>query len=107
MSRSADGEGDAVSGSIWNEEKNITKTLPKSSERRFQHNKDTDWAGYINLSYDTHFSNGMDALWKAGAQYRRKERSNRFYSYIFNSADISQTLDGNGYEQFSCSSHKF
>ena len=100
VSCSADGEGDAVSGSIWDEDKNITKTLPKSSERRFQHNKDTDWAGYINLSYDTHFSNGMDALWKAGAQYRRKERSNRFYSYIFNPADISQTLDGNGYEQF-------
>ena len=100
VSRSADREGDAVSGSIWDEDKNITKTLSKSSERRFQHNKDTDWAGYINLSYDTHFSNDMDALWKAGAQYRRKERSNRFYSYIFNPADISQTLDGNGYEQF-------
>ena len=98
VSRSAD--GDAVSGSIWDEDKNITKTLPKDSEHRFQHNKDTDWAGYINLSCNTHLGNDLDALWKAGAQYRRKERSNRFYSYIFNPADISQTLDGNGYEQF-------
>ena len=81
-------------------EDNITKTLPKSAERRFQHNKDTDWAGYINLSYDTRFANDVEALWKAGAQYRRKERSNRYYSYIFNPADISQRLDGNGIDQY-------
>ena len=100
VGRSADAEGDAVSGSIWSQEKNILKTLPKSAERRFQHNKDTDWAGYINLAYDTRFGDKLDALWKVGAQYRRKERSNRYYSYVFNPADISQQLDGNGYEQF-------
>ncbi len=91
---------DGVDGSLWSSNKNIQKTLPKSAERRYQHNKDTDWAGYINLSYDTHFGSGVDALWKAGAQYRRKERSNRYYSYIFNPADISQQLDGNGFDQF-------
>ena len=91
---------EGVDGSLWSSNKNIQKTLPKSAERRYQHNKDTDWAGYINLSYDTHFGNGVDALWKAGAQYRRKERSNRYYSYIFNPADISQQLDGNGFDQF-------
>lgn len=100
VGRSAGAEGDAVSGDIWSQEKNILKTLPKSAERRFQHNKDTDWAGYINLAYDTRFGDKLDALWKAGAQYRRKERSNRYYSYVFNPADISQQLDGNGYEQF-------
>lgn len=110
VSRKAENGGDAVSGSllegdilegdIWEGDKNITKTLPKSAERRFQHNKDTDWAGYINLSYDTHFANSVEALWKAGAQYRRKERSNRYYSYIFNPADISQRLDGNGIDQY-------
>ena len=110
VSRKAENGGDAVSGSIWEGDilegdiwegdKNITKTLPKSAERRFQHNKDTDWAGYVNLSYDTHFANSVEALWKAGAQYRRKERSNRYYSYIFNPADISQRLDGNGIDQF-------
>ena len=31
---------------------------------------------------------------------KRKERSNRYYSYIFNPADISQRLDGNGIDQF-------
>ena len=110
ISRTAENGGDAVSGSIlegdilegdiWEGDKNITKTLPKSAERRFQHNKDTDWAGYINLSYDTRFANDVEALWKAGAQYRRKERSNRYYSYIFNPADISQRLDGNGIDQY-------
>ena len=89
-----------IDGSIWDSNKKIQKTLPKSAERRYQHNKDTDWAGYINLSYDTHFGDGVDALWKAGAQYRRKERSNRYYSYVFNPANISQQLDGNGFEQF-------
>ena len=100
VGRSAGAEDDAVSGDIWSQEKNILKTLPKSAERRFQHNKDTDWAGYINLAYDTRFGDKLDALWKVGAQYRRKERSNRYYSYVFNPADISQQLDGNGYEQF-------
>lgn len=110
ISRTAENGGDAVSGSIldgdilegdiWEGDKNITKTLPKSAERRFRHNKDTDWAGYINLSYDTRFANSVEALWKAGAQYRRKERCNRYYSYIFNPADISQRLDGNGIDQF-------
>ncbi len=95
-----------VDGSIWSSDKNIVKTLPKSMERRFQHNKDTDWAGYINLSYDTHFTDDVDALWKAGAQYRRKERSNRYYSYIFNPADISQKLDGNGLDQFDAADWK-
>ena len=102
VTASSDGSSDvdAVGGSIWDTNKNIVKTLPKSMERRYQHNKDTDWAGYINLSYDTHFANGVDALWKAGAQYRCKERSNRYYSYIFNPADISQQLNGNGLDQF-------
>ena len=63
MSRKAENGGDAVSGSIRDANKNIIKTLPKSVlERRFQHNKDTDWAGYINLSYDTHFANDVEAL---------------------------------------------
>ena len=39
-------------------------------------------------------------MWKAGAQYRRKERGNRYYSYNFTPTDISQKLDGNGFDQF-------
>lgn len=77
----------------------IVKTLPSSMERRFQHNEDTDWAGYVNVNYDTHFR-PFDAHWKAGAQYRRKERENRYYSYQFSPTDIAQRLDGDGFDQF-------
>ena len=91
---------DGVDGSLWSADKNILKTMPKDMERRFQHNTDKDWAGYLNLSYDTRFSRGISALWKAGAQYRRKERGNRYYSYVFSPTDISQQLDGNGFDQF-------
>ena len=100
VSTEADADGNILSGNLWDTNKNITKTFPKDAERRFQHNMDTDWAGYINLTYDTHFANDVEALWKAGAQYRRKERSNRYYSYIFRPADNAQDLDGNGLEQF-------
>ena len=91
---------DGVDGFLWSAGKNILKTMPKDMERRFQHNTDKDWAGYLNLSYDTRFSRGSSALWKAGAQYRRKERGNRYYSYVFSPTDISQQLDGNGFDQF-------
>ena len=100
VSTEADADGNILSGNLWDTNKNITKTFPKDAERRFQHNMDTDWAGYINLTYDTHFANDVEALWKAGAQYRRKERCNRYYSYIFSPADNAQDLDGNGLEQF-------
>lgn len=91
---------DGVDGSLWSGNKNILKTMPKNMERRFQHNIDKDWAGYINLSYNSELGNDINALWKAGAQYRRKERSNRYYSYNFTPTDISQKLDGNGFDQF-------
>ena len=102
----ADGASDASDGtsgngsSLWSGNKTILKTQPKDMERRFQHNDDKDLAGYINLSLDTHLSSKLDALWKAGAQYRRKERNNRYYSYIFGPTNISQRLDGNGFDQF-------
>lgn len=91
---------DGVEGSLWSGNKNILKTMPKNMERRFQHNTDKDWAGYINLTYNTQLGNDINALWKAGAQYRRKERGNRYYSYNFTPTDISQKLDGNGFDQF-------
>lgn len=91
---------DGVDGSLWSGNKNILKTMPKNMERRFQHNTDKDWAGYINLTYNTQLGNDINALWKAGVQYRRKERGNRYYSYNFTPTDISQKLDGNGFDQF-------
>lgn len=91
---------EGVDGSLWSGNKNILKTMPKNMERRFQHNTDKDWAGYINLAYNSQLGNDINALWKAGAQYRRKERGNRYYSYNFNPTDISQKLDGNDFDLF-------
>ena len=91
---------EGVDGSLWSGNKNILKTMPKNMERRFQHNTDKDWAGYINLAYNSQLGNNINALWKTGAQYRRKERGNRYYSYNFTPTDISQKLDGNGFDQF-------
>ena len=88
-------------GSLWTAGKTITKTQPKGMERRFQHNEDTDWAGYVNFNFRQYISGGARLDWKAGAQYRRKERANRYYSYKFNPSDISQRLDGNGFDQYS------
>ena len=62
VSTEADADGNILSGNLWDTNKNITKTFPKDAERRFQHNMDTDWAGYINLTYDTHFANDVEAL---------------------------------------------
>ncbi|MGI6232161.1 MAG: TonB-dependent receptor domain-containing protein [Prevotella sp.] len=78
----------------------ITKTVPNSMERRFQHNDDQDWAGYINLTLDTPLGQEMDAIWKAGAMYRKKKRNNRYYSYEFDPEDISQELDGADFDQY-------
>ena len=85
--------------SLWDDGKTLRRTQPKSMERRFQHNSDRDLAGYVNVSLDTRLL-GSDVRWKAGAQYRRKRRENRYYSYLFNPTDISQTLQGNGFDTF-------
>jgi TonB-dependent receptor len=79
---------------------NVTKVLPFSQERRFQHNDDKDWTGYLNFTWETPFEHHFKAVWKAGGMYRNKKRNNRYYSYIFNPADISATLDGNGLDAF-------
>lgn len=63
-----------------------TQVDSQNNERRFQHNTDKDWTGYINLTYSTSFNFG-DIDWKGGAMYRRKERESRFYSYQFQAAD--------------------
>ena len=78
----AEGQG------MWDEGKTLTKTQPMDMERRYQHNSDRDMAGYVNFTLDTRLL-GSDVKWKAGAQYRRKVRENRYYSYLFNPTDIS------------------
>lgn len=69
----------------------LTQVNTTGNERRFQHNTDKDWAGYINLTYTTPF-NFATIDWKGGAMYRRKERENRYYAYDFLAAQGSERL---------------
>lgn len=78
----------------------VSKIFPASQERRFQHNDDKDWTGYINLSWETPFERNMKALWKAGAMYRNKKRNNRYYSYIFSPSDNGIVLSSNDLDAF-------
>lgn len=78
----------------------VTKIFPSSQERRFQHNDDKDWTGYLNLSWETPFEHHLKALWKAGAMYRNKKRNNRYYSYIFSPTDNGATLSSNDIDAY-------
>jgi TonB-dependent receptor len=78
----------------------VTKIFPASQERRFQHNDDKDWTGYINLSWETPFEKSLKALWKAGGMYRNKKRNNRYYSYIFAPTDNGIILSSNDIDAF-------
>lgn len=78
----------------------VSKIFPASQERRFQHNDDKDWTGYVNLSWETPFEHSLKALWKAGAMYRNKKRNNRYYSYIFSPADNGILLSSNDIDAF-------
>lgn len=90
FSRAKANDPDRTYVSLTNDVKGnkITKTSVDNSgnERRFQHNTDKDWAGYINLTYDSK-SDFADFEWKGGAMYRKKERESRYYSYQFRAAD--------------------
>lgn len=78
----------------------VTKIFPASQERRFQHNDDKDWTGYVNLSWATPFSEELKAVWKTGAMYRNKKRNNRYYSYISVPSDNGILLSSNDIDAF-------
>ena len=57
-----------------------------SAEKRWEHNSDRDFAGYLNLSYT--FYPGIESAMtlKAGGMYRNKIRDSFFNEYTFDSA---------------------
>lgn len=57
----------------------------KAATRRWEHNSDRDWAGYLNLSYKPNKSLTM----KTGGQYRDKKRNSFFNEYTFDSTTSS------------------
>ncbi|MGN0234639.1 MAG: TonB-dependent receptor domain-containing protein [Bacteroidaceae bacterium] len=54
----------------------------KAATRRWEHNSDRDWAGYLNLKYSP------DERWmlKSGGLYRTKKRDSFFNEYTFDSS---------------------
>ena len=57
-----------------------------SADRRWEHNSDRDFAGYINLSYRFDITgNGSSLLLQTGGMYRDKFRDSFFNEYTFDS----------------------
>ena len=57
-----------------------------SAEKRWEHNSDRDFAGYLNLSYRFDFTGESRLQLKAGGMYRNKARDSFFNEYTFDSA---------------------
>jgi hypothetical protein len=56
------------------------RTTVQDGQRRWEHNSDTDLAGYLNLTLKTTLA-GVDVEWMAGGLYRDKQRSNFYNNY--------------------------
>lgn len=78
------------------------------ADRRWEHNSDQDWAGYLNLTYNIK-AGEADIDLSAGAMFRDKQRTNFFNQYDFRPFDSSkpagsqnnliQGVDWNSYDQ--------
>lgn len=67
-----------------------------AAERRWEHNSDMDFAGYVNLSYRFEFTNSSTLLLKAGGMYRDKSRSSLYNKYTFDSGTENPQYYGEG-----------
>jgi hypothetical protein len=64
-----------------------TRTTVNDGSRRWEHNSDTDLAGYLNLTYQTNLG-GLDVEWMAGGLYRDKQRTNFYNNYQLRPANV-------------------
>ena len=63
-----------------------------SAEKRWEHNSDRDFAGYVNLSYGFNFGQETGLLLKAGGMYRNKVRDSFFNEFTFDSSTGREDL---------------
>ncbi len=63
-----------------------------SAQKRWEHNSDRDFAGYVNLSYRFDFGNDSGLLLKTGGMYRNKIRDSYFNEYTFDSSTGREDL---------------
>ena len=71
-----------------------------AAERRWEHNSDMDFAGYLNISYRFEFANASTLLLQAGGMYRDKSRSSLFNKYTFDSGTDDPQYYGDGEGQW-------
>ncbi|MCX6216699.1 TonB-dependent receptor [Spirosoma sp.] len=63
-----------------------TRTTVQDGARRWEHNSDTDLAGYLNLNLKTTLA-GIDVEWMAGGLFRDKQRTNFYNNYTIRPAN--------------------
>lgn len=68
----------------------VSVTTLGGADRRWEHNSDRDWAGYLNLSYHLKAGDGTVDLY-AGGLFRDKQRANFFNQYDFRPYDESKS----------------
>jgi hypothetical protein len=62
------------------------KTTVGDASRRWEHNSDSDFSGYLNLTYNTTLSE-THVEWTVGGLFRDKSRSNFYNNYQLRPAD--------------------
>ena len=62
--------------------------------RRWEHNSDRDFAGYIDLMYKLNLSNGSSFDFSVGGMYRDKKRDSYFNEYKFKTTNGDPQIKG-------------
>lgn len=71
-----------------------------NAERRWEHNTDRDFAGYLNFIYKQSLG-FADMEVKLGGMYRDKDRTNKYVSYTFYPADGTRPVQGTDFDSLS------
>ena len=71
----------------------VDYTTADNAERRWEHNTDRDYAGYMNIKYKTGLG-FADMEVKFGGMYRDKDRTNKYVSYSFTPDGSSRPVMG-------------
>ena len=68
--------------------------------RRWEHNSDRDFAGYIDLMYKLNLSNGSSFDFSVGGMYRDKKRDSYFNEYKFKTTNGDPQIKGEDWNNF-------
>ena len=68
--------------------------------RRWEHNSDRDFAGYLDLMYKLNLSNGSSFDFSVGGMYRDKKRDSYFNEYKFRTTNGDPQIKGEDWNNF-------